>query len=705
MFEQAKKIIEETSAHLFLTGKAGTGKTTFLRQLCRSCSKRLVVLAPTGIAAINAGGTTIHSFFQFSLTPYVPGSSETYQLKKNKIKLIRSLELIVIDEISMVRADLLDRIDAILRRYRRNAQPFGGVQLLMIGDLAQLAPVVTEQERSILSSHYVSPYFFNSRALQSTEYAIIELSHVYRQSDLTFLNLLNAIRDGSKEQHIYENLNSRYQPHFNPPEEAGYIHIVTHNKQAQHLNETKLAQLQGEKFSYHAQISGSFPDMMYPTESTLMLKKGAQVMFIKNDADKRYFNGSIGNVCAIGHQHIQVKLIAGGDIITVEREEWKNTQYVVNEKDGAIEEHTVGTFVQYPLRLAWAITVHKSQGLTFDKAIVDLQYAFTYGQAYVALSRCRTLEGLVLSSPIRSNVIVDDTAVMSYLMQLNRHVPNETTIKGLRKQYLIQLVQSCWDFETLAGCHERLLDAIVAHFESTLPQSITRFRSQRDEFRRDVVEVSRRFMQQIMPMLHQNEVYIDSKLQERFKNAAHYFHEKLQLLDSVVTFNMPVDNKMVKKRMSQSRDELLEMMDEKKLLLDEISKNGFSLEGYKKVQTAAICIRAEESLRDVSKSLRKKQKNNVDKDVTLSILSPTDIQHPELLRQLVEWRKDKAKSVGFPAYTVLQQKALLGIVHSLPQNKQALLSVPYFGSTTYQKYGEEILQMITAYCQKLVQNK
>ena len=367
---KAWDIIEKTSANLFLTGKAGTGKTTFLKELKRRSPKRMVVLAPTGIAAINAGGVTIHSFFQLPLSPYLPGTTfaggekKRFQFSKVKRNIIRTMDLLVIDEISMVRSDLLDAIDSVMRRYRKHDLPFGGVQLLMIGDLQQLAPVVTEHEESMLRQYYDTPFFFSSKALQQASYLTIELQTVYRQQDERFVALLNQIRENKASDETLAALNQRYIPDFQPPKGGDYIRLTTHNIPAQHINEQELGNLPSQVYSFTAEVEGNFPETSYPADFKLLLKKGAQIMFIKNDADHRFYNGMIGEVTAIDNQEIRVMGKDNGEEFILEKAEWSNSKYTLNEQTQEIEETVEGTFRQYPVRLAWAITIHKSQGLT-----------------------------------------------------------------------------------------------------------------------------------------------------------------------------------------------------------------------------------------------------------------------------------------------------------------------------------------------------
>ena len=421
----ARFIVEKTDMSLFLTGKAGTGKTTFLREVVRYTKKKCIVLAPTGIAAVNAGAMTIHSFFQFGLGPFVQGVIEPksdFRINKSKLELIRHLQLLIIDEVSMVRADLMDHIDVELRRIRRNSKPFGGVQLLMIGDLQQLPPIAHGGEDELLRQYYKTLYFFSSAALKSMKYSCIELKNVYRQTDGHFIDILNHARNCTLTSQDISDLNARYIPGFSPKPEDGYIRLMTHNRQVDYVNETELEKLDSKPYTFVAAVTGTFPEESYPTADSLTLKKGAQVMFIKNDPERRFINGTLGEVKSIDKNSIAVRLAESGTVIDVEPVEWQNIRYQFDEESKEISSKQIGRFKQYPLKAAWAITVHKSQGLTFDKAIIDVHAAFSPGQAYVALSRCRTLDGLVLSSPVSASVFMRDNAVDAYMNYISRPV-------------------------------------------------------------------------------------------------------------------------------------------------------------------------------------------------------------------------------------------------------------------------------------------
>ena len=606
----AWNILEKTSANLFLTGKAGTGKTTFLKELKSKSPKRMVVLAPTGIAAINAGGMTIHSFFQLPLSPYLPGTTfgggeqKRYQFSKAKRNIIRSMDLLVIDEISMVRSDLLDAIDSVMRRYRKHDLPFGGVQLLMIGDLHQLPPVVTEQE-TLLRQYYDTPYFFSSKALQQARYLTIELKTVYRQQDDHFISLLNQIRENRVTDDTFQALNQRYIPNFAPPADGNYIRLTTHNAPANHINEQELAALPSKLYSFTAEVEDNFPETSYPADYHLVLKQGAQIMFVKNDPQHRFYNGMIGEVVRISNDEIIVRSKDTDEEFELEKMEWTNSKYTLNEETKEIEETVEGVFRQYPVRLAWAITIHKSQGLTFEHAIIDASHSFTHGQTYVALSRCKSLEGMVLSQPLsRSAIICDQT-----LDNFNGNIvpPTNETISALELQYEVQMIYELFDFRQMQGSYELLMRCLAEFFSSKYPKLMDEYQKMSVVFK-SLISVSDKFRVQYTKMLSADADMSQPALQERIHKGAKYFWQKMGVItDLLKKTNVNTDNKTAKKQFQDRFSTFAEEAKLKQALLKYEQEAEFSVSDYLK-KKAQFLLGQEDEVAALTKSSSKHKK-------------------------------------------------------------------------------------------------
>jgi len=538
--------IQHTNKNVFLTGKAGTGKTTLLKKILSTTHKNTVVVAPTGIAALNAGGVTIHSFFQLPFSGYIPTADfkntdngqyfETkqtitrhFKMPQSKQTVIRNLELLVIDEVSMLRADLLDAMNEMLQFVRRSSLPFGGVQLLFIGDLWQLPPVVRHADWQVMKQFYSGIYFFNAWVMQQTQPVYIELKKIYRQDDEAFIRLLNNFRTSRNTPQDYELLEKQVNENFDTKKNKGYITLTTHNRKADEINYKELDNLKAQEYVFLPEIIGDFPEKMYPLEPELVLKKGAQVMFVKNDLsfEKRYYNGKIGTVFYVSENEIEVYLPDDNVKITVEKYEWQNVRYALNEQTKEIEEQVLGTFVQYPLKLAWAITVHKSQGLTFDKAVLDINDVFMTGQAYVALSRLRSLSGLVLSKPVAIRTISADENVLSFARQ-NELTDNENVLVQAKLEYLWLQVKDTFDW---INAHKEFLKWIETWAtEKKSTRKIYQVWAQKQERLLETIKnVGLKFLQELHTLFTDDDFRIDHLLQ-RLTKAYTYFYPKLDEL-------------------------------------------------------------------------------------------------------------------------------------------------------------------------------
>ena len=590
----AWEFVEKTGKSVFLTGKAGTGKTTFLRKVVEESRKRVVVVAPTGIAAINAGGVTIHSFFQLPLHPFIPGAKieSKFAFSKEKRSIIKTMDLLIIDEISMVRSDLLEAVDSVLRRFRNRFKPFGGVQLLMIGDLQQLTPVITDEEFQLLAPYYSSPYFFGSRALSQVDYVTIELKEVYRQQDDAFISILNSVRCGRPSPDVIRALNQRYDPNFIPSSDEGYIRLTTHNNIANSYNEQQLDMIDEPIHCFDAVIDGNFPEYAYPTEARLELKVGAQVMFVKNDpsAERRYFNGKIGVVTDFYEEYILVQCPEDDEKIVVEPLEWENCRYVINEQTQEMETEVVGIFKQYPLRLAWAITIHKSQGLTFDKAIIDAASSFASGQVYVALSRCRTLEGMVLATPLRQDAVITDHRVDDYIDGQEEAAQRSVArLESIKEEYYKELLGELFDFKELASLQKRMLGVCMEFPSGTVVGLAQKHNDILNSLNETVVPVGAKWQRLIMqkPYLEVS----SAEFSARVKNGCAYFLSELDgmygdFLDK--TRDIKAENKELVKRYGNVWNDLDMELSAIRILLKAMSAVPFSTEAYLRERQIAV---------------------------------------------------------------------------------------------------------------------
>ncbi|MBR5603784.1 MAG: helix-turn-helix domain-containing protein [Bacteroidales bacterium] len=679
--EMLNRFVQNTDVHIFLTGKAGTGKTTFLRNLAMKTYKRMVIVAPTGVAAINAGGVTIHSFFQLPFGPITPDSATiNYQkISKTKLKIMRSLDLLVIDEISMVRADLLDAIDSVLRKVRRNDKAFGGVQLLMIGDIQQLAPVARQNEWELLQDYYKSVYFFDSHVLQKNPYICVELDHIYRQNDTEFIDILNQVRNNRLDSHSLSILNSRFIPDFKPEDDEGYITLTTHNSQADNINEEKLEAIDSKTLTFTAEITGIFPENAYPTKETLELKVGAQVMFVKNDPspEKLYYNGKIGKIVAYDKEDgIIVK--CDDETINVTPVKWQNFEYTLNEDTNEIEEKEIGSFTQIPLKTAWAITIHKSQGLTFDKVVLNAEMAFAHGQVYVALSRCTSLNGLVLNAKISHNVLYNDNIINSFVDKIPSLEPNENKLRDEETKFHHQTIIDLFTFNELEIQINRLAKVIRENDNIFGRETADKIAEKRRLFREEIIDIAMRFARQVEAIIRttrqQDNNTTSSFLDERIRKASVYFFDKLNELENIGDLISETDNKAVNTAVKTVLDSIREILYVKTACLH-IAKDGFILDKYLEMKNKKLV--ESENL----KSVKLKGKATDSKDLPLT-------------KALLKWRKEKAEELEKEEYQILPGTVVKKIAELKPVSIKELKSISKLGTTRIKSFGADIINIV-----------
>ncbi len=687
--ELARRYVEQTGVSVFLTGKAGTGKTTFLRDIVATTTKRRVVLAPTGVAAVNAGGVTIHSFFQLPFDPYLPDVKELvteYQmpenrksLSKTKLDIIRTLELLIIDEISMVRADLLDAIDMVLRRYRRSSRPFGGVQLLMIGDVHQLSPVVTESERSYMQRVYPTPYFFASKALQRMNYVTIELTTVYRQQDAAFVDLLNHVRDNNIDAATLQALNARMGT-----AQKDAITLTTHNRQADTINQRHMQALTGERRMFEALVTGNYPERNFPSDRSLEVKVGERVMFVKNDSSSghRYYNGMLGTVTRFLYNDEEKKdyievVNDEGDTITVGHELWESLKYTLDNKTGEIKQEVDGTFCQYPLQAAWAVTIHKAQGLTFDRVAIDAADAFAFGQVYVALSRCRTLEGLTLTTPLTAGVAFDDHSVSTFVNAQPSFEQTAAATDEYERQYRLEKLMELFGVDNLVHLTERLQEH-YSKLKNIYPENLKSLNADLSTLL-NLQSVSEKFKTQLMRL---NE----AQQNERARQGAEYYLTQLALFNAHLPglLEVEIDNKETAKSVADVGNELAEALKVKVACLRSVKEKGYSVMAIQRAKVD-ILLNKEERKKGRERS-QKQAKQHGDENI-----------NKDLFTALRNWRALKAEDQGVPVYVILQQKALNAIASNKPITIAGLKRQIGVGAKTVERYGAEIIEIVKDY--------
>lgn len=699
LFTLASDLVNHTSRNIFLTGKAGTGKTTFLKYIRENCPKQMVVVAPTGVAAINAGGVTIHSFFQLPFSPFIPeakwfsGRTDEVtnkhtllgrlRLNSERRKVIQELELLIIDEISMVRCDVLDAIDLVLRHVRyRHSERFGGVQVLFIGDMFQLPPVVKHEEWNVLKEFYNSPYFFDSLVMKEDPPVYIEFTKIYRQTEEKFIQLLNKVRNNEMDEVNVNALHERYQPEFFGGGSEGYILLTTHNEKARNINSEELARLPGKIFAYTADIDGDFPSTAFPADEKLQLKVGAQVMFIKNDTDKakRYFNGKIGVVTELKEDKILVECKSESTPIEVNKEKWENIRYTLDKSSRQVNEDVLGSFSQYPLRHAWAITIHKSQGLTFEKAVIDAGKAFAPGQVYVALSRCTNLEGMVLHSQIRSNALYADDRIVQFTKNILPLEHLQQELVQAKKAYQEKVLSSLFDFrKAMSGMmdlqkylieHTASFNTEVFPWSTELQGKITALQT-----------TSEKFQNQLKKLFGLTEKAEDNnELQERIKIAALWFSNEIKLITEIILKSPGITDSTIH---AKEYNELL------KEIYVQLAQQNFMFLGF--------------SGKFNMENFHRRKKNFVAPTFGVNAYAgaserKVELAHPTLYYKLKALRDNICSKKNLPIYFVANSKTLEEMTAYLPQTVEELEQISGFGKSKVETYGSEFLSIIQKYC-------
>jgi len=687
VFDLAYRFVTETSENIFLTGKAGTGKTTFLKYLKENCTKNVVVAAPTGVAAINAGGVTLHSLFQLPFHPFLPTRLHKEDLlgkiryNKQRQQLLRKMELLVIDEISMVRCDVMDAIDTILKSIRRNYEtPFGGVQLLCIGDLHQLPPVAQNHEWSILQEYYTSPFFFDSLAIKQQMPLLIELTKIYRQKEDSFVRLLNKVRNNQMDADDFEDLHLRYDPLFSPMPGEKYITLTSHNKQAAEINQRKIENLFADPFTFKAAVEEDFPEHMFPAEAELVLKEGAQVMFLKNDMlSKRYFNGKIGVVKFLEKDKIIVD--TDGVEIEVGKETWENTRYTLNRADGRLEQETLGSFTQYPLRLAWAITIHKSQGLTFEKVMIDAGASFSSGQVYVALSRCTSLDGIVLLSKLSSATLFSNDQVIKAQQSLTHKGSLADRFTGARQVFTQQLISEIFSFSDVEIAIGLLLHHITQQRDKLNADAVNWIENIKMHFIADK-SVGLKFIDVVNGIMKDEPVIENNTAaQKRISDAANHFEPKFSVYQNTL----------------QNHPLLTEHKETATIINEQLQQLALAI--YSTIYYLQYCKQPF----SVTTFLQHKLKFALPKYNLTCYASGkkevyADVANTELYNTLKRWRDMTVEEEGLVIYMVANQATLKEIAAYLPLNKKDLLQITGFGKAKVDKYGDDIIEAVQEFC-------
>lgn len=694
VYDFAKDIILNTDTTLFITGRAGTGKTTLLRYVAETSKKNIAVVAPTGIAAINAGGVTIHSFFKLPFTPFIPSVLEAKKLiagQKMRMefqKVIRNVDMIIVDEVSMLRADLLDAIDVVLRHYRNSQLPFGGVQMVFFGDLYQLPPVCVNEEWVILKDYYATPFFFSAKVFDNIEVVCLELDKIFRQNDADFVKILNQVRDNNITKENIDLLNSRYMPDFDLERNSDYVVLTTHNAVSDDINESRLIDIDSKAVVFDAVIQGDFPEYLFPVERQVVLKVGARVMFTANDhlnAPRLFYNGKMGTVVDLKDNQVYVTCDGEDEPILVPLEVWENNSFVYDKKENSVEVKVIGTFMQLPLRLAWAITIHKSQGLTFNKVAIDAVNSFTSGQVYVALSRCTSLDGIVLLSPISYNSIMVDSRIKRFSKNNYKNEILPELIKIKKRNTLCNMLINLFSFNSLEAVTKDLQDYVLlyrADFSESTPDVLDSLMCRVAE----VKDVGSRFAIQLKKISDSDNHPL---LVSRVNDAKVYFLQKLEEMEKAIDVtDVSTKKKDRANKFSKYLNEVNRYLQEALFFLknmdDEVSVEQF------------FVLRHQFTVDKVDYKVYVEEKEDAPAE-------PEDSENTMLIySELIAWRNALAQELGIPAYLIFKKETLLEMARRIPDSVDMLLKIKGVGKVKAKKYGEECINIIQTFNNTLI---
>ena len=686
IYDFAKDIILNTDTTLFVTGRAGTGKTTLLRYVAESSQKNTVVVAPTGIAAINAGGVTIHSFFKLPFAPFIPSVIEAKKLiagQKMRAEfrsVIRSVDMIIIDEVSMLRADILDAIDVVLRHYRNSKFPFGGVQMVFFGDMYQLPPVCVNDEWFILKDYYSTPYFFSAKVFEKQEIVCLELDKIFRQRDADFVEILNQVRNNNISKENFNRLNDRYNPDFDLENNPDFVVLTTHNAVSDDINESRLIDIDSKTFIFDAAIKGDFPEYLYPVEQQIVLKKGARVMFTANDhinPERLYYNGKMGTVVELEDNNVYVTCDGEDDPIQVNYETWENNTFSYNRKENSVDVKTIGTFTQLPLRLAWAITIHKSQGLTFQKVAIDAANSFTSGQVYVALSRCTSLDGIVLLSPINSNSIMVDSRIQRFSKNNFNEDLLPDFVNRKKRDTLCNMLIKLFSFNLLEVAVLDLKGYVTefrADFSDYTPEMVENILS----IVQDLSDVGTRFAVQLRKITNANDF---SLLNSRVNDAKKYFLQRLETLEKAMDItNVSTKKKERANKFSKFLNEVNKNLQETLFFLKNLDDD-ISVEQF-------YMLRHEFVVEKVNYNVYEEEKEDANEQTVDSELIAV------IYSKLMAWRNNLAKELDIPSYLIFKKDTIMEMAQKMPDTKDKLLKINGVGKVKAGKYGQECIDII-----------